>query len=254
LESNDFQELEQYHDVRVRQKKQKGGRPKNTGKKADKKRKAKKMEGLNIATKQCMEANAKAKLTNDKVKDGTYQGIINKVEMLDNVEPGTIRLETVRSRMLANNPLGTNWQRTSPLYKVEPMLDEMLCELARIGEAQTKYEIMELADEMVKSTEHATAYIEFCEKRQITKNWDEGIVGERWYQNFMRRNEDPLKRARFKVQDANQRTYCTYDNVANMYNSVYESMVEAGVAIKLDEEAMFDNEGNITGDPSKMSG
>jgi hypothetical protein len=132
-------------------------------------KKAKKMEGLNIATKRYMAEKAKAKLNNEKVKDGTYQRIIDKVELEVNVEPGTIRLETVRSRMLANNPLGTNWQRTSPLYKVEPLLVEMLCELARIGEAQTKYEIMELADKMVESTEHATAYIKFCEKRQITR-------------------------------------------------------------------------------------
>jgi hypothetical protein len=51
--------------------------------------------------------------------------------------------------------------------------------------------------------------------------------------------------------DRNRSTYCTQENFANMYESVYEKMVEAGVAVKFKEEMMFDKEGNITDDPKK---
>jgi hypothetical protein len=40
----------------------------------------------------------------------------------------------------------------------------------------------------------------------------------------------------------------------NMYTSVYEAMVEAGVAIKLEEELMMDRNGNITLEPSQQFG
>ena len=56
----------------------------------------------------------------------------------------------------------------------------------------------------------------------------------------MNRQSHVLKRAQYKVMDSNRHTYCTYENFANMYDAVYEHMVEAGVAIKLDEEKMFD--------------
>jgi hypothetical protein len=39
-----------------------------------------------------------------------------------------------------------------------------------------------------------------------------------------------------------------------MYDSVYESMVEAGVAIRLDEEAMYDREGNLVDSKERMYG
>jgi hypothetical protein len=187
------------------------------------------------------------------IPDGTYKSIVAKVEKELGLPPGTIWLETIRSRMRTRNYLGTSWQWTSPSYKVEPFLVDILCELARIGEAQTKYEIMELADEIIRGTEHAQAYIDCCEKRQTTKNWDEGIVGEKWYQNFIQRNQDWIKRAKFKVQDSNRRTYCT-DNFSKLYTSVYKNTVDAGVSIKLEEGVMFNRNGNITDDPQKMFG
>jgi hypothetical protein len=154
----------------------------------------------------------------------------------------------------ANNPSGIAHQRVSPLNKVEPLLCDLLCELARLGEAQTKYEIMELANDLIRKTVHAAEYISFCEKRNIRKKWKKGIVGERWYKNLMNRYKHKLKRSKHKVQDANRRTYCTYENFSNMYKAVYENMVDAGVAIKLREEVMFDMDGNITDDPNKMFG
>jgi hypothetical protein len=52
----------------------------------------------------------------------------------------------------------------------------------------------------------------------------------------------------------NRSTYCTYKNFANMYGSVYDKMVEAGVAVKFEKELMFDKERNKTNDPEKMYG
>jgi hypothetical protein len=40
----------------------------------------------------------------------------------------------------------------------------------------------------------------------------------------------------------------------DMYSCVYESMVEAGVAVKLDKEVMMDRDGNEMLDPSKQFG
>jgi hypothetical protein len=52
-------------------------------------------------------------------------------------------------------------------------------------------------------------------------------------------------KTRCKVQDRNRLTWCTEDNFSNMYNSVYEAMVEAGVAIKHEEEVWLDKDNKI---------
>jgi len=44
--------------------------------------------------------------------------------------------------------------------------------------------------------------------------------------------------------DSNRDNWCTYDNFAQMYNNVYEIMVDTSVAVKLDAAAWFNKDGN----------
>jgi hypothetical protein len=68
----------------------------------------------------------------------------------------------------------------------------------------------------------------------------------------MNRNKEVLKRARCQVKDQKRRTWCTYEHFSNMYDGVYEAMVAAKVAVKLEEEVMYDVNGEITIDKTKM--
>jgi phage gp36-like protein len=49
-------------------------------------------------------------------------------------------------------------------------------------------------------------------------------------------------------------SWFTYNNFFQMYNDVYERMVKAGVAKRLDEEVMLDKEGNIVTNKEEMFG
>jgi hypothetical protein len=93
---------------------------------------------------------------------------------------------------------------------------------------------MELVEDIIADTKYVDKYLDFCRKRNIDKDVSEGkVVGDKWYTNFIWRDKDELKVGRCRVQDV---TWCTKDHFRNMYDSVYESMVGAGVATKLDEE------------------
>jgi hypothetical protein len=70
----------------------------------------------------------------------------------------------------------------------------------------------------------------------------------------MKQHGDKLKCKPCIIQDRNRLTWCTQENFLNMYNTVYEAMVEARVAIKFDEEVMLDRNGNITTNPEEMFG
>jgi hypothetical protein len=61
----------------------------------------------------------------------------------------------------------------------------------------------------------------------------------------MSRNSDELKRRKCEVKgkEINRNTWCTYKNYSNMYTGMYEAMVEAGVAEKLETEIMYDKNG-----------
>ena len=51
-----------------------------------------------------------------------------------------------------------------------------------------------------------------------------------------------------------RRTWVTQEHFENMYKSLYDEMVDCGVAEKMDEEKMFDKSGNITENKEEMYG
>jgi hypothetical protein len=80
-------------------------------------------------------------------------------ELVFKLSSGTLKNETLKSHILADNPSGTAWQRVSLLYLIEPILADFLAELSNMGESQTKWETMQLALDLIKSTIHSEAYL-----------------------------------------------------------------------------------------------
>jgi hypothetical protein len=221
----------------------KGGRSKGSNK--DKAIQKKSIdEALTKASELCLLAK---KQSTSKLPNGTFAGIIKETEQQYGLEDGTINFETVRSRVLAKNPSAISHQKMSPLSNVEDIIVECCCRLSAMGEALTKTEVMSLADDIVADSIHVQNYVAFCKKRNINKDVSKGeVVGNRWYRNFINRHKDKIKCKPCRVQDRKRLTWCTHDNFFNMYESVYESMVEAGVAIKHPEEVWLDKNNQIT--------
>jgi hypothetical protein len=235
--------------------KRKGGRTKGSTISELRKKDETLKQALTAAATLCIDARAAAKVANTILTNGTFRKLIKDTEALYNLDGNTINYNTIKSRVRSNNPSGASAQRTSPLWEVEDLIVDACIRLARMGESLTKFEVMDLADEIIADTESEARLIEFCKLRQIDKDVSNGkIVGDRWYSNFMRRHKENLKRGRCKIQDSNRLTWCTTENFQNMYDSVYEAMVDAKVAIKFDEEEMMDRDGNITLDSNKQFG
>jgi hypothetical protein len=202
-----------------------------------------------------MEEKNKQKEIKQKLRNGYIKETIEQIEQKYNLPNSTINRETVLSRIKSGNVTGFIPQRCSPLIEVEPLIVDWICRMSRMGEAFSKQEIIQLADDIIRDTKYAENYIKFLKARGINKNKkDETIVGEKWYQLFIKRHNNALRRGKCRITDCKRRTWCTYEHFDNMYNCIYESMVECGVAIKLDSEKMFDKSGNITEDVSEMYG
>ena len=80
------------------------------------------------------------------------------------------------------------------------------------------------------------------------------MLGTRWYNGFMKRFKHQLHRCRAKHKDFKRRTWVTTENFQNMYDNIYKEMVKSGVAVLLDEEIMYDENGLETDDIEKMFG
>jgi hypothetical protein len=211
-------------------------------------------EALSEAAKNCSNAKCKAICDGKRLPHGTFNKIIKETETKYMLEKGSIKFQTKKSQFFSNNLTSVQHQKISPIVKVEPLIVKCCVALSTMGEAMTKFEVMDLADKIL-STIHADWLVDFCIKRKIWKYIRKGkIVGQQWYPNFMRRHSDKIKCKPCQLQDQNQLTWCTSENFENMYNAEYKAMVEAMVAIKHDEEIMLDCDGNITNNKDKMVG
>ena len=134
---------------------------------------------------------------------------------------------------------------------IEHIIVDSCVRLAEIGCALTKYEVISLTEEIIKGTEHEKQLLDYKRKRKIKSK---SVIGKKWYNGFMKRNEQNIKRGRCKIRDQKRLTWCTMDNFQCMYDSVYDKMVAAGVAEKVDHDLMYDKDGNETVEESKMVG
>jgi hypothetical protein len=179
-------------------------------------------------------AKSSAKLLNKAVAHGTFMKIFKQTEEKYMLETGTIKFETIRSRILSQNLTAYCPQKVSPITEVEPLIINCCIRLSKMGESLTKFEVMEVANEIQIYTVHAERLKEFCEKRNIKEDFSKGkIVGTRWYSNFIKRHGNKLKTRPCRMQDGNRLTWCMLENFSNMYDAVYKAMVEVGVAINM---------------------
>jgi hypothetical protein len=189
-----------------------------------------------------------------RVQKGSLLKIINDAETKYNISHGTISKRTIRNRVIQNYVTGISMSRISPLADVEPVIIQYCLRLATMGAALSKDQVMSLATDCIHKTKYAKQLADFkrilrlpvVHKKDTDNNQTDKVsVGVGWYRNFMNRHSDKLTRQRLRVKDAKRMTYCTYDNFKLMYETVYEEMVECGIAEKLDEEVFVNWEGEI---------
>jgi Fe-S-cluster formation regulator IscX/YfhJ len=81
-----------------------------------------------------------------------------------------------------------------------------------------------------------------------------GSLGTRYWQNFCRHNAAVISAKKAVRFDSKRDEWCHLDNFEDMYDDVYETLCEAGIAEKLDEAAWRDKDNNIVGTQAEAYG
>lgn len=201
------------------------------------------------------EERVTAKDKGENVRHGCLQDIARQVENEFNLPEGSVVKKTVVSRVDRNNLTGTAPQRTSPLASIEPFVVETCIRLANMGAALTKDQVLALVNSFIEGTEMRNDFINFKAKRKLYCNQsDTAVVGEGWYQGFMRRNSNKIIRKQGRIKDIKRHTWCVYERFESMYDSVYSQMVKSNVAKELENEVLLDRNGNVVEEQSNALG
>jgi hypothetical protein len=223
----------------------KGGRKKGTTKAAKAELAEKEKEALLSCASLYKSAidNAKKKgLAN--VPNGTLKAIVLEEEEKFGLPQNYISLHTIRSRVSRGNLEAINLQQMSPISAVEPIICEFCIRLAKMGKPLTKTTVIELANDIVADTEYASKIADFKKLRKLN---DSSQLGSAWYRGFISRYEHVLTRNKTTIKDIKRRTWVRRENFENMYENIYNEMVEAGIAEELEEEISYEK-----GLPSKF--
>jgi len=124
----------------------------------------------------------------------------------------------------------------SPIHDVEPTLCDFCIRSGKMGNPLTKTTIIELANDLISETEY-TEKIKDCKELRKLNSIEK--LGDTWYQGFMSQFSEQLTRSGTTIKDSKRNTWVTQENFQNMYESVYEATVSAGVAKKEEEEINY---------------
>ena len=230
------------------------GRPRGTTQQAKLELAIRKSSALTKAAIHLAEERNKAVRKGRNVCNGVFKKIIEETEADFELAPGSLKLKTIEARVGRNNLTGIAHQRTSPLSTIEPIIVEYCLRLANMGAPLSGDQVICLADSLISGTKIQESLIEFKKKRNLIKrsasgtssgssNSGESVIGTAWYKGFMKRNACKVKSKRGHVKDIKRHTWCCFEAFESMYQHVYEKMVEAKVAVKLDNPVMYDRDG-----------
>jgi hypothetical protein len=180
----------------------------------------------------------KAKKNGTNVPDGMLKKLVQEEEEKAGLASNSISLDTIRSRVKRGNLTAYNPTETPPIAEIEPILCDICIRLGKMGQPLTKGTVIELANSLISKTKYQ-------EKLQAAKKLrrleDEGNLGAAWYRGFMSRHQSLLTTKGTVIKDIKRRTWVTRENFENMYENIYATMVEAGVAEELTEPIQYED-------------
>jgi hypothetical protein len=151
---------------------------------------------------------------------------------------------TVRSRHRNGHATSAGKGATSPLADAETALVQICIQMGKIRQPLNCTEAIQLMNNLIEGTDTQKALIEFKSRRKIGGN-NLGRVTKNWWRGFLRRHEHEIVTKRGEKFALNRHDWTTYDNIKQMYDVIYDEMLDAKVAILLDEPIYTDIRGNV---------
>ena len=153
--------------------------------------------------------------------------------------------EAIRSRYYRGHLSVSSYGPKTLMSTVEPKLVELIIQMSRIRRCLTGSQCLHLANDLIAGTDVEKEIIKFKEK-VYKKKFETASLGLSYWRGFKKRWEHRLTCKRGQKFALDRSCAATFGNFAKMYDEVYESMVECGVASVLPEPVYMNRDGDDT--------
>jgi hypothetical protein len=155
----------------------------------------------------------------------------------------TAKRRIQKSTQLDNNSIPVG--RQSPLKGIEDNVVDFLILLAKLGSPISCGQGVYLINDLIRGTIHQERLLLYKEKQGIVQPDDKlGKIGHNYWYAFLERNKDKLQTKKGRKFELDRSKWNKYRNFKRMYDDIEDEMIEAGVAIRLDEPVWMDDKGN----------
>jgi hypothetical protein len=120
------------------------------------------------------------------------------------------------------------------LEEVEMALVQICIQMGKIRQPLSCTEAITLMNDMIETTSTKQKLIEFHQRRRLgTDSFEKGKVTMGWWRGFLRRHKDKLVTKQGENFALNRSGSTTLPNIKQMYEVIYDEMVDACVAVSL---------------------
>jgi hypothetical protein len=156
-----------------------------------------------------------------------------------------ISLSTIRSRARPGRQHAPAARGVvSPLVGAEDALVVICIQMGKIRQPLNVSEGIALMNDMIVGTTFEEELICFQEERQLgDESFQRGTVTTGWWRGFKSRYRHRLTTKRGERFACNRADWTKLRNIVQMYDVIYDELVDAGVAIKLDSPVFTDRNG-----------
>ncbi|MGL5935836.1 MAG: hypothetical protein ACRCZI_09465, partial [Cetobacterium sp.] len=185
------------------------------------------------------ELYARREASGNRLPKGTLVTIIQYArERFGLDESQVIKPKTIESRVMRSNFKG---RMRSPMEAVEEVLNAFTLQLEAMGQPLDEESFLELANSFIDGTPTQAKMMAW----KKTSGLPEEPLGKRYYAQYKQRNAHIVKSLKPSKKDANRQEWATFANFKLMYDKIYETMVEEGIARKLDTPVFKDRDSNV---------
>ena len=203
------------------------------------------IKARNEAAKIYASARKSAKENMKRVPKGELKKIIAEVAKKNNVNANDVSLLAIKRRVdrqsLECHHLAGGGQ-VSPLAVIEPIVVGIILQMAQIRQCLNPSKGLALVNSIIEGTKVQDDLKKW--KQKNTPN-STGTVGKGYWRSFMKRYNNQIVSKRGAKYELNRQNWTTYANFSNMYNHAIDAMVDAGLAIELNEPVWMDRNGNV---------
>ena len=162
-----------------------------------------------------------------------------------------ISRQTIKSRIRRGNVENVRRGVRSPLEEAERALVSICIQMGKIRQPLNCNEAIRLMCDLIKGTPDQEVLRQFQMAR--TRESDQfGTVGKKWWRGFKKRHADQIVTRRGEKFACIRSDWTKMSNIAQMYDIIYDEMLDAGVAAFRETPVFTDRHGNVVNEDQRF--